>query len=82
MKVRWKSIRDRYMKECRKLKTTSGQAAGKNCPWELMPLLQFLAPSVEPRKYAFSLLVIWLFIRHYYTKQHAKQSNWFYKGEV
>ncbi|XP_012521460.2 uncharacterized protein LOC105827827 isoform X1 [Monomorium pharaonis] len=50
VKSRWRSIRDRYIKEKKKLLTKSGQAATKSTTWSLMPHLEFLTETVEARQ--------------------------------
>jgi len=50
VKNRWRSIRDRYIKEKKKLITKSGQAAVQLSPWSLMASLSFLSDVVELRK--------------------------------
>lgn len=50
VRTRWRSLRDRYMREKRKQITKSGQAATQYGTWELMSHMEFLSDSTKPRQ--------------------------------
>ena len=47
---RWKTLRERFVREVKSKKTKSGQGAKSPVPWELLSLLEFLRDFVKHRK--------------------------------
>ena len=50
MQARWKSIRDKYVREKKNLEQRSGSACVKKDTWELYPYLHFLNEHIKPRQ--------------------------------
>ncbi|XP_055837894.1 uncharacterized protein LOC129906243 [Episyrphus balteatus] len=46
----WKSLRDRFIKEKRKMEAPSGSAADQGAVWEFFDSLQFLSDSIQTRR--------------------------------
>ena len=48
---RWKTLRERFVKEMKRKKTKSGKGAVISChPWELLNQMEFLREFVKHRK--------------------------------
>ena len=48
---RWKTLRERLVKEIKKTNSSSGDAATSAVVWELFPHMKFLKEFVKHRKY-------------------------------
>ena len=49
-KARWKALRERFVKEVKKEKTTSGQGAVVYTHWELFNHMSFIQEFIKYRK--------------------------------
>ncbi|KAL1489086.1 hypothetical protein ABEB36_014031 [Hypothenemus hampei] len=50
LKTRWKTLRERYLKELKESQSKSGQSAAEPPSWEWFESMQFLQPFIKPRK--------------------------------
>ena len=53
---RWKNLRDRFVRELKKIKNDGDEAVSLHCSWPFFDVLLFLQDSVRHRKYAFDIV--------------------------
>lgn len=59
MKVRWRTLRDTYVKKKKEIasKKKSGSGSCNQVRWKYMDILGFLDPFVEEARYVFHIIV-------------------------